>query len=218
MWELQAKSLTFERKLIAKPEGLAKYRAMNEPMKVELIEERADDIFSEYTMGPDFIDFCRGPHVPDTSKLKAFKLLSIAGAYWKGDAKNKQLQRIYGTAWFTKKELEDYLNKLEEAKKRDHRVLGRQLGLFHIDEEVGAGLILWKPNGAIVRQELQNFIGEHLRRQGYQQVFTPHIAKLELYKTSGHFPLLCGFPVPAARRSRRDRETGRRGQDLRRTR
>jgi len=112
MWELQAKSLTYDRRLIAKPEGLAKYRAMNEPMKVELIEERADDIFSEYTLGPAFIDFCRGPHLPDTSKIKAFKLLSIAGAYWKGDEKNKQLQRIYGTAWFTKKELDEYLNKL----------------------------------------------------------------------------------------------------------
>src|SRR5580658_4963565 len=100
MWELQAKSLTYDRQLIPKAEGLAKYRRMNEPMKVELIEERAGDIFSEYTLGPHFIDFCRGPHVPDTSKLKAFKLLSIAGAYWKGDEKNKQLQRIYGTAWF----------------------------------------------------------------------------------------------------------------------
>src|ERR1700759_2953503 len=142
MWELQGQSLTFERQLIPKPEGLAKYRKMNEPMKVELIEEKADNIFSEYTLGPHFIDFCRGPHVPDSSKIKAFKLLSIAGAYWKGDEKNKQLQRIYGTAWFTKKELEDHLHRLEEAKKRDHRILGRQLGLFHIDEEVGAGLVL----------------------------------------------------------------------------
>lgn len=196
MWELQAKGLTFERRLIAKPEGLEKYRAMNEPMKVELIEERADDIFSEYTLGPHFIDFCRGPHVPDTSKLKAFKLLSIAGAYWKGDANNKQLQRIYGTAWFTKKELDEYLNKLEEAKKRDHRMLGRHLGLFHIDEEVGAGLVLWKPKGAVIRQELQNFIGEHLRRQGYHQVFTPHIGKLGLYKTSGHFPYYADSQFP----------------------
>jgi threonyl-tRNA synthetase len=163
---------------------------------VELIEERADDIFSEYTLGPHFIDFCRGPHVPDTSKLKAFKLLSIAGAYWKGDANNKQLQRIYGTAWFTKKELDEYLNKLEEAKKRDHRMLGRHLGLFHIDEEVGAGLVLWKPKGAVIRQELQNFIGEHLRRQGYHQVFTPHIGKLGLYKTSGHFPYYADSQFP----------------------
>jgi len=196
MWELQAKDLTYERKLIAKTEGLEKYRQMDEPMKVELIQERADDVFSEYTLGPQFIDFCRGPHIPDTSKIKAFKLLSIAGAYWKGDEKNKQLQRIYGTAWFSKKELDEYLNRLEEAKKRDHRVLGRQLGLFHIDEEVGAGLVLWKPKGAIVRQELQNFIGEHLRRQGYLQVFTPHIGKLGLYKTSGHFPYYADSQFP----------------------
>lgn len=196
MWELQAKNLTYERQLIEKKAGLDKYKQMDEPMKVELIEERADDVFSEYTLGPDFIDFCRGPHLTDTSKIKAFKLLSIAGAYWKGDEKNKQLQRIYGTAWFTKKELDDYLNRLEEAKKRDHRVLGSQLGLFHIDEEVGAGLVLWKPNGAIVRQELQNFIGEHLRRQGYHQVFTPHIGKLGLYKTSGHFPYYADSQFP----------------------
>jgi threonyl-tRNA synthetase len=196
MWELQAKNLTYDRRLIAKPEGIEKYKKMNEPMKVELIEERADDVFSEYTLGPNFIDFCRGPHLPDTSKIKAFKLMSIAGAYWKGDEKNKQLQRIYGTAWFTKKELEEYLHRIEEAKKRDHRVLGRQLGLFHVDEEVGAGLILWKPNGAVVRQELQNFIGEHLRRQGYSQVFTPHIGKLGLYKTSGHFPYYADSQFP----------------------
>jgi threonyl-tRNA synthetase len=196
MWELQAKNLTYERQLIEKKAGIEKYKQMDEPMKVELIEERADAVFSEYTLGPDFIDFCRGPHLTDTSKIKAFKLLSIAGAYWKGDEKNKQLQRIYGTAWFTKKELDEYLNRLEEAKKRDHRLLGRQLGLFHIDEEVGAGLVLWKPNGAIVRQELQNFIGEHLRRQGYHQVFTPHIGKLGLYKTSGHFPYYADSQFP----------------------
>jgi threonyl-tRNA synthetase len=196
MWELQAKNLTYDRQLIEKQAGLQKYKQMDEPMKVELIEERADSVFSEYTLGPGFIDFCRGPHLTDTSKIKAFKLLSIAGAYWKGDEKNKQLQRIYGTAWFSRKELDEYLNRLEEAKKRDHRVLGRQLGLFHIDEEVGAGLVLWKPNGAIVRQELQNFIGEHLRRQGYHQVFTPHIAKLGLYKTSGHFPYYADSQFP----------------------
>jgi threonyl-tRNA synthetase len=196
MWELQAKNLTYDRRLIAKPEGIEKYKKMNEPMKVELIEERADDVFSEYTLGPNFIDFCRGPHLPDTSKIKAFKLMSIAGAYWKGDEKNKQLQRIYGTAFFKKEELDAHLQRIEEAKKRDHRVLGRQLGLFHVDEEVGAGLILWKPNGAVVRQELQNFIGEHLRRQGYSQVFTPHIGKLGLYKTSGHFPYYADSQFP----------------------
>ncbi len=121
-------------------------------MKCELIKRSAGDIFSEYTLGPHFIDFCRGPHVPDTSKIKAFKLLSIAGAYWKGDEKNKQLQRIYGTAFFTKKELDEYLNKLEEAKKRDHRKLGQELDLFSIQELAGPGLIFFHPKGGIIRK------------------------------------------------------------------
>ncbi len=136
----------------------------------------------------EFMDLCAGTHVRYSSKLKAFKLLSIAGAYHRGDEKNKQLQRIYGTAFPTKDELAQYLERLEQAKSRDHRKLGRDLKLFHIDEDVGQGLILWTPNGSIIRQELQDFIGGELRKQGYSQVFTPHIGKLELYKTSGHFP------------------------------
>jgi len=136
----------------------------------------------------EFVDLCAGTHVRYTSKLKAFKLLSIAGAYHRGDEKNKQLQRIYGTAFPTREELAQYLERQEQAKSRDHRKLGRDLKLFHIDEDVGQGLILWTPNGSIIRQELQNFISEELRKQGYSQVFTPHIGKLELYKTSGHFP------------------------------
>jgi threonyl-tRNA synthetase len=136
----------------------------------------------------EFMDLCAGTHVRYSSKLKAFKLLSIAGAYHRGDEKNKQLQRIYGTAFPTKEELAQYLDQQEQAKARDHRKLGRDLKLFHIDEDVGQGLILWTPNGSIIRQELQNFISEELRKQGYSQVFTPHIGKLELYKTSGHFP------------------------------
>lgn len=136
----------------------------------------------------EFVDLCAGTHVRYTSKLKAFKLLSIAGSYHRGDEKNKQLQRIYGTAFPSKDELANYLTQLEQAKLRDHRKLGRDLKLFHIDEDVGQGLILWTPNGAIIRQELQTFISEELRKQGYSQVFTPHIGKLELYKTSGHFP------------------------------
>lgn len=196
MAEIRDRGLPYERKLMPKEEGLKKYRELDEPMKCELIEERADSIFSEYTLGPHFIDFCRGPHVPTTKKLRAFKLLSIAGAYWKGDENRHQLQRIYGTAWFSQKDLDEYLNKLEEAKKRDHRVLGKQLGLFAVDDKVGQGLILWKPKGAIIRQELQTFISEHLRRQGYSQVFTPHIGKLELYKTSGHFPYYADSQFP----------------------
>ncbi len=136
----------------------------------------------------EFMDLCAGTHVRYSSKLKAFKLLSIAGAYHRGDEKNKQLQRIYGTAFPTKEELAQYLERQEQAKARDHRKLGKELKLFHIDEDVGQGLILWTPNGSIIRQELQDFIGGELRKQGYSQVFTPHIGKLELYKTSGHFP------------------------------
>jgi len=136
----------------------------------------------------EFVDLCAGTHVRYTSKLKAFKLLSVAGAYHRGDERNKQLQRVYGTAFPTKEELARYLEQVEEAKQRDHRKLGRDLKLFVIDEDVGQGLILWTPNGSILRQELQTFISEELRKQGYSQVFTPHIGKLELYKTSGHFP------------------------------
>src|ERR1700722_6421255 len=142
---------------------------------------------SFYTNG-EFTDLCAGTHVRYSSKLKAFKLLSIAGAYHRGDEKNKQLQRIYGTAFPTKEELAKHLENLEQAKLRDHRKLGRDLKLFVIDDDVGQGLTLWTPAGSIIRQELQDFIGGELRKQGYQQVFTPHIGKLELYKTSGHFP------------------------------
>ncbi len=136
----------------------------------------------------EFMDLCAGTHVRYSSKLKAFKLLTIAGAYHRGDEKNKQLQRIYGTAFPTKEELAKYLEQLEQAKARDHRKLGKDLKLFVIDEDVGQGLILWTPNGSIIRQELQTFISGELLKQGYSQVFTPHIGKLELYKTSGHFP------------------------------
>ncbi len=185
MRELQAKNLPFERKLTPKAEGLEKYR--DDWMKHELIEERAGEIFSEYTLGPNFIDFCRGPHVPSTEKLKAFKLLSIAGAYWKGSEKNPQLQRIYGTAFFTKKELDDYLNRLEEAKKRDHRRIGKELELFTVNEMVGAGLPLWLPKGATVRRVLEEYILEKERLAGYQHVYTPDLAKVELYQRSGHW-------------------------------
>jgi len=136
----------------------------------------------------EFMDLCAGTHVRYSSKVKAFKLLSIAGAYHRGSEKNKQLQRIYGTAFPTKDELAAYLEQVEQAKHRDHRKLGKDLRLFVIDEDVGQGLILWTPNGSVIRQELQTFISEELRKQGYSQVFTPHIGKLELYKISGHFP------------------------------
>ncbi|PDH27221.1 MAG: threonine--tRNA ligase [Puniceicoccaceae bacterium MED-G32] len=153
---------------------------------------RLDDIpegeaVSFYQNG-EFTDLCAGPHVNYTKKIKAFKLLSIAGAYHRGDENNTQLQRIYGTAFPSAQELEDYLEKLEQAKARDHRKLGKELKLFHIDDAVGSGMILWTPNGSIIRNELQNFISEELRKSGYSQVHTPHIGKLGLYRTSGHFP------------------------------
>src|SRR6056300_1517063 len=153
---------------------------------------RLDDIpegetISFYRNG-EFIDLCAGSHVTYTKKIKAFKLLHVAGSYHRGDSSQKQLQRIYGTAFPTKDELAQHLARLEEAKKRDHRVVGKDLGLFHIDEQVGQGLILWKPKGALVRRALQDFITEELDKQGYSQVFTPHIGKLDLYRTSGHFP------------------------------
>jgi threonyl-tRNA synthetase len=136
----------------------------------------------------EFMDLCAGTHVRYSSKVKAFKLLSIAGAYHRGDEKNKQLQRIYGTAFPTREELAKYLEQVEQARHRDHRKVGKDLRLFVIDEDVGQGLILWTPNGSVIRQELQTFISEELRKQGYSQVFTPHIGKLDLYKISGHFP------------------------------
>jgi len=185
MWEIQARDLPYDRVLTPKEEGLRKYA--DAWMKCELITERAADVFSEYTLGPVFIDFCRGPHLPSTSKIKAFKLLSIAGAYWKGNEHNKQLQRIYGTAFFTKKELEEYLARLEEAKKRDHRKLGKELELFTVNEMVGAGLPLWLPKGATVRRLLEDYILERERAAGYQHVYTPDLAKVDLYKRSGHW-------------------------------
>lgn len=187
MWELQAKDLSYERLLTNKREGLEKYRAQGEHMKCQLIEEKADEIFSEYTLGPAFIDFCRGPHVPSTKKLKAFKLLSVAGAYWKGDEANQQLQRIYGTAFFSKKDLDEYLHQLEEAKKRDHRKLGRELDLFSIQELAGPGLIFFHPKGGIIRQQLEDWMREQTRARGYSLVYTPHVARSELWKTSGHY-------------------------------
>ncbi|MBT5381832.1 MAG: threonine--tRNA ligase [Phycisphaerae bacterium] len=140
------------------------------------------------TTGEDWDDLCAGPHVPSTGRIGAAKMMSVAASYWHGDANSDHLTRVYGTAFPDKKRLAAHLGQLEEARKRDHRVIGRKLGLFKIDEMVGQGLILWTPNGAVVRQELQDFISTELTRQGYQQVFTPHIGKLDLFRTSGHFP------------------------------
>ena len=184
MWELQSRDLPYERIYTRKDEGLKKYA--DAWMKCELIDERAGEIFSEYTLGPHFIDFCRGPHVPSTSRIKAFKLLSIAGAYWKGDEHNKQLQRIYGTAFFTQKDLDAYLKQVEEAKKRDHRKLGRELDLFSIQELAGPGLIFFHPKGGIIRKQLEDWMRDQYLKRGYSLVYTPHVARFELWKTSGH--------------------------------
>ncbi|MCZ2148422.1 MAG: threonine--tRNA ligase [Bryobacterales bacterium] len=187
MWEIQKRDLPYERKLTPKPQGLEKYKGMGEYMKCELIEEKAGDIFSEYTLGPHFIDFCRGPHVPSTTKIKAFKLLSIAGAYWKGDEKNHQMQRIYGAAFFTQKELDEYIHHLEEARKRDHRKLGVELDLFSIQELAGPGLIFFHPKGGIIRKLLEDWMRDQYLKRGYSLVYTPHIARSDLWKTSGHY-------------------------------
>jgi threonyl-tRNA synthetase len=184
MWEIQKRGLPYERILTRKDEGLEKYK--DDWMKSELITEKAGDIFTEYTLGPKFIDFCRGPHVPTTSRIKAFKLLSVAGSHWKGDEKGAQLQRIYGTAWFTKKDLEAYLNRLEEAKKRDHRKLGQELDLFSIQELAGPGLIFFHPKGGRVRKILEDWMRDQYLDRGYSLVYTPHVMRRDLWKVSGH--------------------------------
>ncbi len=184
MWEIQARDLPYERKYMPKAEGLKLYA--DQPMKCELIEERAGEVFSEYTLGPHFIDFCRGPHVPNTKKIKAFKLLSVAGAYWKGSEKNQQLQRIYGTAWFTKKEQDEYLQKLEEAKKRDHRKLGQELDLFSVQDLAGPGLIFFHPKGGRVRKLIEDWMRDQYLKRGYSLVYTPHVMRADLWRVSGH--------------------------------
>ena len=185
MWEIQARNVPYQRQYTPKEDGLRKYQ--DDWMKKELITERAGDVFSEYTLGPHFIDFCRGPHLPDTSKIKAFKLLSIAGAYWKGDEHNKQLQRIYGTAFFTQKELDEHLKQIEEARKRDHRKLGKELDLFSIQELAGPGLIFFHPKGGIVRKLLEDWMRDQYLKRGYSLVYTPHVARAALWQTSGHY-------------------------------
>ncbi len=185
MREIQARDLPYERIWTKKDEGLKKYA--DAWMKCELITEKADVEFSEYTLGPHFIDFCRGPHVPSTKRLKVFKLLSVAGAYWKGDAKNAQLQRIYGTAFFSQKDLDAYLLQVEEAKKRDHRKIGQELDLFSIQELAGPGLIFFHPKGGIIRKLIEDWMRDQYLLRGYSLVYTPHIARSDLWKTSGHY-------------------------------
>ncbi len=187
MREIAAKDFPNERKLLPKPEALELYRKSNQEFKCELVEEKATEpMVSFYTTGK-FIDFCRGPHIPSTGRIKAFKLMSVAGAYWKGKESNPQMQRIYGACFIDQKELDEYLHKLEEAKRRDHRRIGKELGLFTVSDLVGAGLPLWLPKGATIRRLLEDYILEKERRAGYQHVYTPDLAKVDLYMRSGHW-------------------------------
>ena len=187
----------FERVEMDRDEALHFCKDLGQGLKVEHIETGLADHgqVSFYRQG-EFIDLCRGPHVPSAGAIGAFKLLSVAGAYWKGDAQRQQLQRLYGTAWFNKTEMEEYLKKVDEAKRRDHRLLGKQLELFTIDPMVGSGLILWLPKGAVIRRQLENFLYGRLLEIGYQPVYTPHIGRIELYQTSGHFPYYADSQFP----------------------
>jgi threonyl-tRNA synthetase len=186
MKELAKLKSPFVRKEVTKAEAIAYFTEKQDPYKLELINELEDGTITFYTQGK-FTDLCRGPHLPDTGAIKAIKLLSIAGAYWRGDEKNKQLTRIYGITFTKNAELSDYLEKLEEAKKRDHRKLGKELELFTFSQKVGQGLPLWLPKGAALRERLENFLKKAQKAAGYQQVITPHIANKELYVTSGHY-------------------------------
>ncbi len=187
MHELAAKDIPNERKLMPKPEALELYRKQNQEFKCELVEEKASEpMVSFYTTGK-FIDFCRGPHIPSTGRIRAFKLMNVAGAYWKGREGNPQMQRIYGACFVEQKELDDYLHKLEDAKRRDHRKLGKELELFAVSDLVGAGLPLWLPKGATIRRVLEEYILEKERQMGYEHVYTPDLAKIDLYKRSGHW-------------------------------
>ena len=199
----------FTRYELSAEDGLAKLKAEGSKYKLDnaqraLAQAKAsgdagDARLSFYATGEpgkNWEDLCRGPHAPSTGRVGAFKIMSLASSYWHGDENSDRLTRVYGTAYFRKKDLDEHLEQIEEARKRDHRVLGRKLRLFHIDETVGSGLILWTPAGGVVRKELQDFISEELRKQGYHEVFTPHIGRLELYKTSGHFPYYAESQFP----------------------
>src|SRR5215472_4225144 len=187
MQELAKQDLPYAREFLPRQEGLERFKSEGDFMKCHFIEQftAPDEKISIYKTGK-FTDFCRGPHIPSTGRIKAFKLLNIAGAYWLGDEKNPQLQRIYGTSFYSRKDLDAYLNSLEEAKKRDHRVLGRQLDLFSIQELAGPGLIFWHPKGGIIRKEMEDWMREQYVKRGYSLVYTPHVMRRQLFYTSGH--------------------------------
>lgn len=184
--EIIKRDSPFVREEMGKKDAIKLFESKGEIYKVALINELSDETISIYRQG-NFIDLCRGPHIPSTGKIKAFKLLSTAGAYWRGSEKNKMLQRIYGTAFLTKEELDNYLKKLEEIKKRDHRRLGKELDLFSINEDAGGGLILWHPKGAVIRKTIEDFWRNEHYKNGYELVYTPHMARLDVWRTSGHW-------------------------------
>lgn len=188
MRKIIAEDQKFIRRVVSREEAREIITQMGQPYKLSRLEDIPEGEEISFYSNGEFTDLCRGGHVASTKEIKAIKLLSVAGAYYRGSEKNKQLQRISGTAFASQKDLDEYLNLLEEAKKRDHRKLGKDLKLFTIDDRFGQGMILWLPRGAVIRKELQDFIWKELEKQGYQQVFTPHIAKLGLFRTSGHFP------------------------------
>jgi len=185
MQELSLKDIPIEKVVIPREEAIHIFAQTEQDLKIELIKEKGDTEVSCFRQG-SFIDFCLGPHVPSTGHIKHFKLLSVSGAYWKGDENGMQLQRIYGTVFFSKKELENYLSLLEEAKKRDHRKLGTEMDLFSFNENLGGGLILWHPKGAAVRRVIENYWYEEHYKEGYDVLYTPHIAKLDVWRRSGH--------------------------------
>jgi len=185
MKKIVGENNSFERREVSKNKAIELFGQDNETYKVELAEAVEDDTVSLYKLD-NFIDLCRGPHVPSASRIKEFKLLSTAGAYWRGDERNKMLQRIYGVSFPDKKMLRKHLDWLEEVKKRDHRTLGAKLDLFGVDEEIGGGLILWHPNGAVIREIVEDYWRREHRKRGYQIVFTPHIASEKIYQRSGH--------------------------------
>ena len=186
MRKIIAENLPFERRVVSRDEALKLFRSRGEKYKVEIIESIPADEEVSYFQHGDFIDLCRGPHVERTGDIKAFKVLSFAGAYWRGDERNAQLQRIYGTAFGSEQELKDHLARIEEAKRRDHRLLGKQLDLYSMDELVGPGFVLWHPKGAFVRFQVEDLIRRENLRRGYELVYTPHVAREQLLETSGH--------------------------------
>ncbi|MDW2884137.1 threonine--tRNA ligase [Exiguobacterium artemiae] len=187
MNKIAGENLPIEREVVSRDEALAVYQELNDPLKIELIESiPADQDLTFYRQG-EFFDLCRGPHVPATAKLQVFKLMSIAGAYWRGDSKNKMLQRIYGTAWANKDQLKQHLHFLAEAKERDHRKLGKELDLFFTSQDVGQGLPMWLPKGAAIRRTVERYIVDKELELGYEHVYTPVLGSVELYKTSGHW-------------------------------